>query len=231
MIAVRKQPRQDDEAIAEIAETLKPWRPPWGKEEVLRVIGLHVYQMRDHASNYWSRDAIIRNRDNAKNVIKLIAELKRRLFTVRIWYEKGGFLLANDDPLLARLEEISEMCGDVAGEHREDTVKSDCATSAYRLIKLCSIDEPTNGSVNAPLRVIAGRLYTMLNPGMVAPGLRRACGDELRSWSGRRERARMWQSEREAWWAAQLDPKNSWWGKQYPKDWAAQLDPKKSSAL
>jgi hypothetical protein len=109
-----------DETIDEIAKELKPWRQGWRKEEVLRVVIEQIELVQWDLSDFDSRDAIIKNRDDAKDIIKLIAKLKQRLSKVIFlrWPASPAI------PAVELLTHISAICKNFAEPRRADFVKT-----------------------------------------------------------------------------------------------------------
>jgi hypothetical protein len=91
---VHSQPKHAA-TIKEIAETLMPWRCRWHKEGVSFEISAQVDEMQTQLSDgLTSREAIIKNRDDARDIIKLIAKLQPRL-------KKACFLWWSRSPAIA----------------------------------------------------------------------------------------------------------------------------------
>jgi len=157
---VGNQPKYD-RTIAEIADELEPWQQPWRghREQVLRVIKDEIELVREDLTDH-ARDAIEKNRDNARDIIKSIDKLEKQLKKARfLWW-----LSSPANPAIESLRRISVVCKNYTEPNRQNYAKLYCARTAVCLIRLISEKSPTNGSTNAPLRIIAQKFHTILGP-------------------------------------------------------------------
>jgi hypothetical protein len=180
----REQPRCEEER-------------PWREEEMSRAVGSVVSELKISVLIWHSRDAIIRIREDARDTLKMVAKLTQRIRGRETTKPVSSQAAEKIDwPVLANeLDLLGVACKKVIentlSSGRKDQVKKNCAYYAHYLIREYSSEKPTNGSDDAPFRVVAGLLYSMVGPQTTnteRPDLRRACGDELREATVRRAR-------------------------------------------
>jgi hypothetical protein len=152
-----------------------------------------IRTLRCAAPDYLDRNSIRKTRDDARTILRSIAELKGHVqrstlspeLKFRLGLDAAGSSseIANMPVprLLKTLQIISEIC-EAADQNQpsEDPVKVWCAKVAHTLMFDFSDEKPSSGSPRSSYRIIAGLLYEILT-GEADRDLKRACDDHLRA--------------------------------------------------
>jgi hypothetical protein len=179
--------QQQQMSIAKkIVETLGAPRDPWSRAEVEAGVLQDIDTLRVVAKMI-SRDAMHKAVDDARDLIKAIKKLQEKLRSATL----SPYLVTRIELACPRLLDETERLR-AECRHVESDAVSPCSLSrlnqlkyrsafyAYELMLRYSKAAPSNGSSNAPFRVITGLLYSAIQPGD-APDLRHACAAVLRA--------------------------------------------------
>jgi hypothetical protein len=192
-----------DDIVRAIVDELKPSRSDCGA--VQAAVSDAVILLRDTSRSFFDREAIRRNRDEARGIIRTIDELQDQIEhsspEMRLRLKLDFPLLGNPEReqgtarLLSELNDLRKICEEAdRNQPRGDRIKEWCALSGWELVwrlKPKSELEMKTG-VTGPERVtlallytIAGLLYEAVAPERVrewrnthegeAPDLRTAC--------------------------------------------------------
>jgi len=183
------KPTSHEETVTAIVDALKPWQQRWCREEILADVETQIQRLRETVSKFFSRDSIIRTREDAREITKTIAKLQQQLSRASPELKMRFSHRQNLPTELALLsDECKRAVASALTEGRKDQVKEWCAQMAHVLTRKYSDKEPTSGSSSAPFRNIAGLLYEAVRPVAAStrnhrkvPDLKRACDDVLKA--------------------------------------------------
>jgi hypothetical protein len=202
-------PTTDDEIVQAIANSLKPWKSRLRQldtgylveksdEELLAEISTSVRAEIDRlrnntVPNFFGRDAIRKTRDDARDILKSIDQLKEQLsaktLSPELRLRLGLDIPLTGDPseitnmpvprLLEALRIMRDLCQAAADNQPDaDQVKLWCVRTALRLVLRFAKNRPSAGSDQTAYCIIAGLLYQGLTG--KEQHLRRICQDVLR---------------------------------------------------
>ena len=173
----------DKEAIAAIVAELKPWQRRRNEQDLLLAVAEQVNSIRV-AADFFSRDAKLKTRSDAVDILKTIGKLREQFRKVSPEL-KERLYLSHRPKLFHELAMIEQECKRAieAGKDekgRKDEFKEWCARIAHSLIVRYSEKKPTSGSAQAPFRAIAGLLYSCVYPDRETVDLKRPCDKVLK---------------------------------------------------
>lgn len=180
----------NDEAVTAIVNDLKPWQRRWRREEISFGVSEQIERLKLTVTGFFDREAVIRTREGARDIIRTIDKLKQQLSKASPELQMRLKLppYRSESELLDELALVRDECEQAASsaitKGRKDRVKEWCARIAHLLIRKYSNREPASGSSNAPFRNITGLLYESVRPTAeqgTTPDLKRACDDVLRA--------------------------------------------------
>ena len=207
MTAIR--PAMDDDLVEAITNALKPWAPqlrqlPSGfmeekseaevAAELSTIVRGCIDRLRQTVPDYFSRDAIRKTRDEARDIAAAIDRvtelLSAKTISPELRLRLGMDTPLTGDPseiinlpvprLLDALHTVRVRCQAGAdNQPNGDQVKLWCVRSALNLMLRFSKNNPSAGSAKSPYCIIASGLYESVTGGKELQ-LRRICQDVLR---------------------------------------------------
>ena len=169
MTAVQKA--TDDELFKAIVEELKPFRSPWGaddfpsQEDVTIEVREQVAQLRQAVSDYFQRAAIVKTREDARNIDKTIAKLKQQLSKASPELQMR-LKLPRRPKLFHELSTVQVECQtaekSTLTEGRKDQVKRWCVQIAGNLMRRFSSKELTYD--DGPFQNITSHIFELVSP-------------------------------------------------------------------
>ncbi|MGJ5120954.1 hypothetical protein [Bradyrhizobium oligotrophicum] len=134
--------------------------------------------LRRTAPEFFTRDAIVKTRDDARLIKKAAVRLTDLAAQATLSPELRLRLAPEEERLRTVIRAVCKICDEADRDQRDDQVKIWCAEIAFTLLVRFSDKPPTSGSARSPFRVIASLLYEIVT-GEAGHDLRRACADEL----------------------------------------------------
>lgn len=204
----------DDEIVEAVILALKPWAPQMRQIEtgqrageieaksdaevraaIFETVRAEILRFRTTVRDFFSRDAIVKTRYDARDLMKSIAGLTEQLSAATLSPELrlrlghhdrliGSAADVANSPvprLLAALQEVHDICALAdRNQPKSDQVKRWCALIAFRLIRTFSAEDPSAGSDNTAYCTIAGLLYESVTREKAA--LRSICQNVLQQY-------------------------------------------------
>jgi hypothetical protein len=153
-----------EQRASRIAEALSPYREVWGQRrtrvEVLAVVREQISLLSATTPEHFTREAIRKTRDDARDLLKTIKRLEHQIGRIRRSSPelriRLGLSGAPPTTWCVDLAWMRAACEDaIRAASNEDRCKRRCVSTARFLIMVCSESEPTINFTNA----IAGLLY------------------------------------------------------------------------
>src|SRR5262245_49686594 len=138
----------DDLAVT-IADVLKPWREHgWQDErrryhqaEVSAAVLKQIKLLRAVVPEHFTREAVRKTRDDARDLVKTIKKLERQLNRIKWHSPELRIRLGLSEPFLAELARLCDVCEEAdQAAGKEDRCKRQCIQTAGHLIYVYSED-------------------------------------------------------------------------------------------
>jgi hypothetical protein len=171
------------ELIQLIVQAIKPWNEAYSEADVKKGVTDSLNLLCSTVPQNFSREAIKKTRQNARDVKAAAQQLERLLINatpeMKLWLKLDPVPASWRHPIFAELDSIKEQCSRAeAAQTRENNIHDWCARFGYRIVLKFSKDEPT-GTDEGPYRKVTMYLYEAVT-GEPDRDLRRACFDHLK---------------------------------------------------
>jgi hypothetical protein len=167
MDAANAPPTARTELIDQIVEAIKPWKECYRRKEIRDEVAKVVEVLCRELPRNFSREAIRKNRDSARNIRVAANRLERTLGKatpeIKLWL-KLDVPAGWRHPLLIELSTVKEQCNRAeAAQPTSNEIAKWCARRAFHIVYKFSKNEPS-GTAEGPYCVATRLLYEAVVP-------------------------------------------------------------------